>query len=90
MKISVTVKVTVKETISYDVVCDVLCEAIKGEKLPLEIKRAVQTESTQHTPGNDQINVHSEMVDVLSRVTMSMMKEAQEKDVDISKMMQYV
>ena len=30
------------------------------------------------------------MVDVLSRVTQSMMKEAQEEDVDISKMIWYV
>ena len=34
--------------------------------------------------------MHSEMVDVLSRVTLSMMKEAQEEDVDISKTMHYV
>ena len=35
-------------------------------------------------------NVHSKMVDVLSRVTPSMNKEAQEEDVDISKMIHYV
>ena len=35
------------ETISYAVVCDDLSEVIKGEKLPLEIKRAVQVEITQ-------------------------------------------
>ena len=35
------------ETISYDVVCDYLFEVIKGEKLPLEIKRAVQAEITK-------------------------------------------
>ena len=34
--------------------------------------------------------MHSELVDVLSRVTPSMMKEAQEEDVDISKTMCYV
>ena len=36
------------------------------------------------------INVHSKMVDVLSRITPSMMKEAQEEDVDISKTIGYV
>ena len=35
------------ETISHTVVCDDLCEIIKGEKLPLDIKRAVQTEMTK-------------------------------------------
>ena len=34
------------ETISYAVVCDDLSEVIKGEKLPLEIKRAVQADIT--------------------------------------------
>ena len=34
--------------------------------------------------------MHSEMVDVLNRFTPSMMKEAQEEDVDISKTIHYV
>ena len=34
--------------------------------------------------------MHSKMEDVLSRVTPSMMKEAQEEDVDISKTICYV
>ena len=85
-----TVKVTGYETISYAVVCDDLCEVIKGEKLLLEIKRAVQTEINKQAPDCEKINVHSKMVDVLSRVTTSMMKEAEEEDVDISKMICYV
>ena len=32
------------ETISYAVMCDDLSEVIKGEKLPLDLKRAVQVE----------------------------------------------
>ena len=78
------------ETISYTVMCNDLSEIIKGEKLPLEPKRAVQTEIIQQAPDRTKINVHSEMVDVLSRVTPNMMKEAQEEDVDISKTMHYV
>ena len=35
------------ETISYTVVYDDLCEVIKGEKLLLDVKRAVQTEVTK-------------------------------------------
>ena len=41
-------------------------------------------------PDDKKINVHSEMVDVLSRVTPSMMTEAQKEDVDIGKTMHYV
>ena len=66
------------ETISYTVICNDLSEVIKGEKLPLELKRAVQAEITQQMPDSEKINAHSKMVDVLSRVTPSMMKEAQE------------
>ena len=35
-------------TISYAVMCDDLSEVIKGEKLPLDLKRAVQTEISKH------------------------------------------
>ena len=34
--------------------------------------------------------MHSEVVDILSKVTPSMMKDVQEKDIDISKMICYV
>ena len=78
------------ETVSYTVMCDDLSEVIKGEKLPLDLKRAVQMEISQQAPESGKINVHSEMVDILSRVTLSMMKEAQEEDVDISKTIHYV
>ena len=78
------------KTISYTVVCDDLCKVIKGEKLPLEIKKAGQAEITKQAPDSEKISAHSEMVDVLSRVTLSMMKEAQEEDVGISKTMHYV
>ena len=78
------------KTISYAVICDDLSEVIMGEKLPLELKRAVQVEITQQVPDSEKINAHTKMVDVLSRVTPSMMKEAQEEDVDISKTIHYV
>ena len=78
------------ETISYAVVCDDLCEVIKGEKLPLEIKRAVHTEIMKQVPDSEQISAHSEMVDILSNVTPGMMKEAQQEDADISKTICYV
>ena len=78
------------ETISYTVMCDDLSEVINGEKLPLDLKRAVQAEISQQAPDSRKINVHSGMVDVLSRVTPSMMKEDQEEDIDISKTICYV
>ena len=78
------------KTISYAVMCNDLSEIIKGKKLPLELKRAVQTEIIQQVPDSGKIKVHSEMVDVLSQVTPGMMKEAQEEDVDISKTICYV
>ena len=78
------------ETISYAVICNDLSKVIKGEKLPLELKRAVHIQITQQVPDSEKINVYSKMVDVLSRVTPSMMKEAQEKDVNISKTIHYV
>ena len=78
------------KTISYAAIWDDLSKVIKGEKLPLELKRAVQVEITQQAPDSEKINVHSEMVDVLSRVTPSMMKEAQEEDGNISKTIHYI
>ena len=78
------------EIILYAVVCDDLCEVIKGEKLPLDVKRAVQTEVTKQLPDSEKINMHSKMVDILSKVTPSMMKGTREEDIDISKMIFYV
>ena len=78
------------ETISYAVICYDLSKVIKGEKLPLELKRVVQTKIIQQAPDSGKINVHSEMVDVLSKVTPGIMKEAREEDIDISKTICYV
>ena len=47
------------ETTSYTVICGNLSEAIKGGKLPLELKRAVQVEITQQVQDIEKINVHS-------------------------------
>ena len=50
----------------------------------------MQVEISQQAPECKKIRAHNEMVDVLSRVTQSMMKEAQEEDVDVSKTIHYV
>ena len=78
------------ETISYTVICNDLSKVIKGGKLPLELKKAVHVEINQQAPDSKKISAHGEMVDVLSRFTLSMMKEAQEEDVNISKTICYV
>ena len=58
--------------------------------MPLELKGALHVEINQRAPDRVKIDAHSEMVDDLSRVTPSMMKEAQEEDVNISKTIPYV
>ena len=50
----------------------------------------MHVEINQQVADGEKINAHSEMVDVLSRVKPSMMKEAQEEDVNISKTICYV
>ena len=53
------------ETVLRTVMCNDLSEIIKVEKLPLELKKEIQTEIIQQAPDSKKINVHSEMVDVL-------------------------
>ena len=50
----------------------------------------VQTEIIQQAPDSGKINVHSKMVDILSKVPPGMLKEAQEEDIGISKTICYV
>ena len=89
MKISATLKVMGMK-LYHTVICDDLSVVIKGEKLPLEVKKAVQAEITQQAPDCEKINVYNEMVDILSRVTPCMTKEAQKEDFDTSKTIYYV
>ena len=62
---------------------------IKSEKLPLDVKRAVQADIIKQVPDSKKISVHSQMVDILSRVTPGMMNGSQE-DINISKTIHYV
>ena len=50
----------------------------------------MHVEINQQVPDGEKIDAHSKMVDVLSRVAPSMMKVAQEEDVNISKTICYV
>ena len=44
----------------------------------------------KQVPDSGKISVHMEIVDILSKVTPGMMKEAQEEDINISKTVLYV
>ena len=73
----------------YTVVCSDLCEVIKGEKLLLDINRAVQAEITKQVPDSKNISVPRKIVDILSKVTPDMVKEVQEENINFRKTICY-
>ena len=79
------------ETISYEVISDDLTEVIDGIKIPIELKNEIQ-KSIHEEPkrGSDNIQGTSAMVDVLSKVSPEMMRQAQAEDLEISKVRCYV
>ena len=74
------------ETILYEVISDDLGEVIDGIKIPIELKNEIQR-SIHENPegGGDNIQGTSTVVDVLSKVSPEMMRQAQEEDLKISK-----
>ena len=78
--------------VSYAVVSDDLNRIIMGEKLPLDIKTVIQCEiaKQEQLPEQENIKAHSDMLDFPSKVSPSMMKGAQEEDVNISNTTHYV
>ena len=79
------------ETISYEVISDDPTELIDGIKIPIELKKEIQR-SIHEEPKreSDSIQDTSAMVDVLSKVSPEMMRQAQEEDLEISKIRCYV
>ena len=79
------------ETISCEVVSDDLTELIDGIKIPIELKKEIQR-SIHEEPQKESDNIQgiSAMVDVLSKVSPEMMRQAQEEDLEISKVRCYV
>ena len=79
------------ETISYEVISDDLTELIDRIKMPMELKNEIQ-KSIQEEPKGESNNIQgtSAMVDVLSKVSPEMMRQAQEEDLEISKVRHYV
>ena len=72
-------------------VSDDLTELIDGIKIPIELKKEIQR-SIHEEPQkeNDNIQGISTMVDVLSKVSPEMMRQAQEEDLEISMVRRYV
>ena len=58
-------------------VCDELEEIINGEKLPIKCK--VATQNNEKNPAQE-LELHSSVIEVLSKVSPSEMKEAQQAD----------
>ena len=79
------------ETISYEVISDDLTELIDGIKIPIELKKEIQR-SIHEEPQRESDNIQgtSAMVDVLSKVSPEMMRQAQEEDLEIGKVRCYV
>ena len=73
------------EPIPYEVISDDLTELIDGIKIPIELKKDIQR-SIHEEPKRESDNIQgtSAMVDVLSKVSPEMMRQAQEEDLEIS------
>ena len=63
------------ETILYAMFCEKLEEAIDGEKLPIECMVAIQNKEGK--PAQQELELYSSVIEVLSKVSPSEMKEAQ-------------
>ena len=79
------------KTILYEIVSNNLMDVVKGIKIPIDVKNEIQR-SIHEKPGGDNNNIQgiNAMVDVLSKVSPEMMRQAQEEDLEISKVMCYV
>ena len=76
------------ETISYAIECEELEEIVDGEKIPQECKVAIQ--GKEDKPAPQQLELHSSAIEVLSKVSTSEMKEAQQADPTISQVVGWV
>ena len=82
----------VKSTkLSYEVISDDLTELIDGIQIPIELKKEIQRNIHQEPKReSDNIQGTSAMVDVLSKISPEMMRQAQEEDFEIGKVRHYV
>ena len=76
------------ETILYAIECEELEEILDGEKIPQECKKAMQDKKDKLAP--KELNLHSSAIEVLSKVSISEMKEAQQADPTICQVVWWV
>ena len=70
------------ETISYAIECEELEEIIDGGKIPQECKVAIQNKEDKPAP--QELEIQSNVIEVLSKVSSAEMREAQQADPTIS------
>ena len=73
------------ETISYEVISDDLSEIIDGIKIAIEVNEIQRNIHEKPEGESDDIQGTSTMVDVLSKMSPEMMRQAQEEALRISK-----
>ena len=76
------------ETISYAIECKELGEILDGEKIPQECKVTIQDKEDKPAP--TELELHSSVIEVLSKVSTSEMREAQQADPTIGQAVQWV
>ena len=76
-------------TVSYKIISDVLADVVNGIKIPIDVKNEIQRNIHEKQERHN-IQGISAMVDVLSKVSPGIMEQAQEEDLEISKVMHYV
>ena len=78
----------VYETISYVTICGELENIINVEKLPIECEVAIQERGIK--PAEQDLGLHTNVIEVWRKVSPSEMKEVQQSDPTISQVLQYV
>ena len=76
------------DTISYAIECEELEEILDGEKIPQECKVAIQDKEDKPAP--QELELHSSVIEVLSKVSALEMREAQQADPTISQVVWWV
>ena len=76
------------ETILYAIECEELGEILDGEKIPQECKVAIQDKEDKPAP--QELELHYSAIDILSKVSTSEMREAQQADATISEVVWWV
>ena len=76
------------ETISYARVCEKLENIINGEELPRECKVAIKERISR--PADQDLELHTNVIEALIKMSPSQMKEVQQSDPFIFQVVQYI